>query len=764
MQTLDIARRVRHDLIKHLDVPLKGERLTADEVRVLMRRLFDSGSGICSMVVVLGFKLRREEGWSDQLEAAYRGIESVCLQLKGFEPGLKKIMLCGGVPADDLVDGLHGVVEAVRAFEQICEPLGGRDVVDDEWAALEFLGMVSASDGTDSEAKRMAAASADDHSEAGRAYEANGRIASPRRKKANSFEEHAFDYPEHALDAVDKHRVLVVDDRLVLVDRLQAHPTFQARFSWARRCEEMTCECSACPNRESCGYRRARTFQDTVQALRLARTHSRRIDAVLLDVRFDDLASDELLWLPDKPALNTEEKVKALQGLIIAHHLRRMPEFRHIPMVLMTSLSRLPDGAAHLLEGLEGLQFVDDEDSVEALAARLESVIKMGHESTVEQGYFWGSSPRIQQIRRQLEVMSQGPRTLLITGPSGSGKSSLVEHVIMPLSGRKRLVTLDLSAIPDTLVESELFGHVKGAYSGATQDRPGMIEEADGGILFLDEIGNLSLENQRKLLLFLQDKMLRRVGAAHETRRRIDVKVVAATHLDLEQEVAANRFRFDLYMRFGPAMRISLPSLADRRDDLPELVETLTQKIVHGEDMQPHILDMQRRCGSGTHIRVEFGKPLPLAFDDICVRFVPATCDLFLSYDWPGNTRELESVLDSLILRALYDLRVSQSKSRIVEIDHYYALRLLGGIDKVTPDSGHPVSDDGWLHEIGRMADFGELRQTLERQYLCKMFDACHGDIQRMGERMFGDDSKAMKQKILIRMNQLGISIKKLRG
>ena len=201
--------------------------------------------------------------------------------------------------------------------------------------------------------------------------------------------------------------------------------------------------------------------------------------------------------------------------MIIARQIRRMPQFRHIPIVLMTARSHLPQGAAGLLEGLEGLQFVDDDDSLETLASRLESVVKMGREAPVEQGYFWGTSPKIQQIRRLVEIMSIGPRTVFINGPSGSGKSALVEHIIYPLSQRKRLVTLDLSAVPDTLVESELFGHVKGAYSGATHDRVGLIEEADGGILFLDEIGNLSFENQRKLLLFMQDKMVRRVGAAH---------------------------------------------------------------------------------------------------------------------------------------------------------------------------------------------------------------------------------------------------------
>ena len=765
MQTLEMARRVRHDLIKHLDIPAEGQILTADEIRVLIRRIFDSGSGICALACVLGFRMRREEGWSERLNTAFVEIEKACAALKRHESGLKKLMLCGGVPEVALIQDLRALTESVHGFEVACEPscAGMTDTQDDAWSALEFFGLTPETKALSGEKGQSVA----------------GKYAEPPSTKAlkstdkaaklENFSEVSVLSSKNGIDArgetVEKPRVLVVDDRLVLVDRLQAHPTFRERFLWARRCGKTEYECTECPKRDSCEFKRARTYQDTVEALRFARMHARRLDAVLLDVRFDDLRPDELLWLPDMPAFNTEEKVKALQGLVIARHLRRMPEFRHIPIMLMTSLSRLPDGAASLLEGLEGLQFVDDEDSLDALATRLESVIRMGREATVVQGYFWGSSPRIQLIRRQLEIMSQGPRTLLITGPSGSGKSSLVEHIILPMSGRKKLVTLDLSAIPDTLVESELFGHVKGAYSGATQDRAGMIEEADGGILFLDEIGNLSMENQRKLLLFLQDKMLRRVGAAHETRRRVDVKVVVATHLDLEQEIAANRFRFDLYMRFGPAMRIALPALVERRDDLPALVETLVQKMMHGEDMMPHVMDMQRRCGGGSHIKVEFQNIGTVTSNDICIRFVPATRDLFLSYEWPGNTRELESVLDTLILRALYDLKVSNSKSRIVEIDHYYALTLLGGIDKVQAahQAQAALSDGTSFCEIGEMADFGELRQTLERRYLCQMFELCDGDLQLMGKKMFGDESKSVKQKILIRMNQLGISIKKLR-
>lgn len=743
MTPVEMARRVRHDLIKHLDIPDSGQKLDASASRVLMRRLFDSSVGLCRIGAVWGFKLRRDDGWMPELDNSLTHIEKLCAAISKREKQLQKQLLDAGVVPDEVIAELHQVVDAVHRFETVCEQVSNANVVDDEEAALSFFDFLSPKSGADVVTKT---------SQINAEYDKKSRDAVESRTSEMSSQNR-------------KMRLLVVDDHLMSIDRLQMHATFKKRFSWATVCGR-SCECESCECRESCENRRARNYHDVIHGLIKAREENKCVDALLMDVRFDDLDAEELVWIPELPALNKEDHVKALQGLIIARQLRRMPEFCHIPIVLMTARSRLPEGASSLLEGLEGLQFVDDDDSLEALAARVESIIRMGQDSPVEQGYFWGTSSKIQSVRRQIEIMSQGPRTVFITGPSGSGKSSLVEQIIYPLSGRRNMVTLDLSSVPDSLVESELFGHVKGAYSGAVHDRVGLIEEADGGILFLDEIGNLSLENQRKLLLFLQDKMVRRVGAAHETRRHVDVKVVVATHLDLSEEVAAGRFRFDLFMRFGPAMRIALPSLAERRDDLPDFVETLVLKIVHGEDMKPHIMEHRRRTGANGNIIVEFASKKKLNEKDLCVRFKDATRELFLGYDWPGNTRELESVLDTLILKALFDLRVSASNSRIIEIDHLYALSLLGGIERRN-ETGNALTrqaDECGLNlHVGQVADFGELRKQLEQQYLKQIFDTCHGDLGRMGAVLFGDDSPSMQHKITMRLNQLGMSVRRMK-
>ena len=729
----EMAKRLRHDLIKHLDIPKSNTPLSEAETAFLLQRLFDSGTGSCKLASVWGFKLRKDPAFEPRMEAPLKHIENLAADLYKDEKPLRKKLLTDHICPDETIQKIQALADAVQAFERICAPLPDPD----ETAAFAFFGI------TDPIAPTP-----------------------PEPLPPSTF-------PQNS-GASTKIKLLVVDDRPMSIARLQAHPIFQERFTFATLCDE-NIPCRECPQKNHCQRRRARNYSETISALALK--NDPPIDAILMDVRFDELTKDELLWPPELPNLTQESEVKALQGLIIARQIRRTPQYSHIPIIMMTARSRLPNGASLLLEGLEGLQFVDDEASLDVLATRIESVIKLGQESPVEGGYFWGTSPLIQQTRRQIEIMSQGPRTVYLTGQSGSGKSALVEHIIFPLSGRKKLVTLDLSAIPDTLVESELFGHVKGAYSGAASDRVGLIEEADGGVLFLDEIGNLSLENQRKILLFLQDKMVRRVGAAHDTRKHVDVKVVVATHLDLSKEVAAGRFRFDLYMRFGPAMRIDIPSLQERRNDLPQLVSTLAEKIAKSEDMTPAVNEHIRRCGAQNLIQVDFASGLSPDPNCLCIRFKQATRELFMNHPWPGNIRELESVLDTLILKALYDMRIARSKSRIIEIDHYYAMTMLGHFNNrlLSPETQESsaskaplvpaISEPPTTPELPilpRTKDFAELRQNLERDYLRAIYEKAQGDLSQMGELLFGDSSASMKHKITVRMNQLGLRIREI--
>jgi two-component system response regulator AtoC len=206
--------------------------------------------------------------------------------------------------------------------------------------------------------------------------------------------------------------------------------------------------------------------------------------------------------------------------------------------------------------------------------------------------------------------------TVLLTGESGTGKE-LVARAIHRRSQRSQgpFVAVNCSAIPQTLVESEFFGHEKGAFTDARESRPGRFEQADGGSLFLDEVGDLALDAQAKLLRALQEKQVQRLGA--RAPRAVDVRVIAATNKDLEKESREGRFREDLFWRLN-VVHIRLPPLRERRADLPILID---------------------------HFVYRFNRELGLAVQAIA----PDVRSLLCEYDWPGNVRELKDVAERLV-------------------------------------------------------------------------------------------------------------------
>jgi DNA-binding NtrC family response regulator len=216
------------------------------------------------------------------------------------------------------------------------------------------------------------------------------------------------------------------------------------------------------------------------------------------------------------------------------------------------------------------------------------------------------------RVHQQAKKVARLDSTILITGESGTGKTTIARMIHN--SGKRAdspFVAVNCASLPRDLIESELFGHKKGAFTGATEDRPGRAEIADGGTLFLDEIGDLPLELQPKLLTFLQDKTVQRVGS--NDVRTVDVRVIAATHQDLATMCQQNRFRQDLYYRLN-VLNIGMPSLSERRADIPSLANAVLQRI------------------SG-----QLG--LPICFDaDAIAQLV--------SHSWPGNIRELENVIE----------------------------------------------------------------------------------------------------------------------
>lgn len=228
-----------------------------------------------------------------------------------------------------------------------------------------------------------------------------------------------------------------------------------------------------------------------------------------------------------------------------------------------------------------------------------------------------GDSESINHIKVMIDKVAQTEARVLITGPNGTGKE-LVAHQLHEKSERSNfpLIEVNCAAIPSELIESELFGHVKGAFTSAVKDRAGKFEAADKGTIFLDEIGDMSLSAQAKVLRALQESMITRVGADKDIK--VDVRVVAATNKDLKKEIAEGRFREDLYHRLAVIL-IKVPPLNERRDDIPALIAHFSEKIA----------SEQGNAMKG---------------------FSAQAIKLLQEYDWTGNIRELRNVVERLII------------------------------------------------------------------------------------------------------------------
>ncbi len=236
-----------------------------------------------------------------------------------------------------------------------------------------------------------------------------------------------------------------------------------------------------------------------------------------------------------------------------------------------------------------------------------------------------GESKAISHIKDIIEKVAATDARVLITGPNGTGKE-LVAHWLHEKSDRSNatMVEVNCAAIPSELIESELFGHVKGSFTGANKDRAGKFEAANGGTIFLDEIGDMSLSAQAKVLRALQENKISRVGSDKDIK--VNVRVVAATNKDLKEEISEGRFREDLYHRLAVIL-IQVPSLNDRREDIPLLVEFFSQKIAEEQG----------------GVKKAFSKE---------------AIQLLQEYDWTGNIRELRNVVERLII--LGEKEVSQ--------------------------------------------------------------------------------------------------------
>jgi two-component system nitrogen regulation response regulator NtrX len=287
-----------------------------------------------------------------------------------------------------------------------------------------------------------------------------------------------------------------------------------------------------------------------------------------------------------------------------------------------------------------------------------------------------GTSYAIRTVTEKIELVAKTPARVLITGENGTGKE-LVAQALHANSPRAKgpFVEVNCAAIPSELIESELFGHMKGSFTGAVQDRAGKFEQADRGTLFLDEVGDMSLAAQAKVLRVLQDGVVTRIGGAKPIQ--VDVRVLAATNKNVEAEIAAGRFREDLYYRLN-VVPIHVPPLRERREDIPLLVAHFVSQLTGPAGLAPRTIG-----------------------DDAVARLQ--------SLDWPGNVRELRNTIERLLILS--------SGRRITAED---VERLVGR----RADTG-----EGGLGTLLDVPTFDAFKHAAERAYLVAKLRACDWNV-----------------------------------
>jgi len=296
-----------------------------------------------------------------------------------------------------------------------------------------------------------------------------------------------------------------------------------------------------------------------------------------------------------------------------------------------------------------------------------------------------GHSEVLLELRRQIEIVAPTSAWILIRGENGTGKE-IVAHTIHRLSKRKNkpFVEVNCAAIPEDLIESELFGHEKGAFTGATAQRKGKFDLAHGGTLFLDEIGDMSLKTQAKILRILQEQKFERVGGGKTIT--VDVRVLAATNKDLEYEISQGNFREDLYYRIN-VVPLEVPPLRDRKEDLAELVAEFLKEYAYKTNTERKAM-------------------------------TPAALQCLEEYDWPGNVRELKNLIERLVI---------MTPGPAIETKD-----LPAHLSKKTEPEGLSGVDPDFLKET----DFRTARGQFEKEFILRKLQEFGGNIAYTAEAL----------------------------
>ncbi|MFL1895982.1 sigma-54-dependent transcriptional regulator [Aquimarina sp. 2-A2] len=336
----------------------------------------------------------------------------------------------------------------------------------------------------------------------------------------------------------------------------------------------------------------------------------------------DGLAGVEMIKNEDFDLVLCDIKMPKMDGVEVLEAVKKIkPE---IPMVMISGHGDL-DTAVNTMR-LGAFDYISKPPDLNRLLNTVRNALdrkelvvenKMLKKKVSKNYEMIGDSKAISDIKNIIEKVAATDARVLITGPNGTGKE-LVAHWIHQKSERVKgpMIEVNCAAIPGELIESELFGHVKGAFTSANKDRAGKFEAANGGTIFLDEIGDMSLSAQAKVLRALQENKIQRVGSDKDIK--VDVRIIAATNKDLKKEIENNKFREDLYHRLAVIL-IKVPALNDRREDIPLLVAYFAKKIAEQQGMS-------------------------------LKTFSPKAIKQLQQYDWTGNIRELRNVVERLII------------------------------------------------------------------------------------------------------------------
>jgi DNA-binding NtrC family response regulator len=498
----------------------------------------------------------------------------------------------------------------------------------------------------------------------------------------------------------------------------------------------------------------ARCFAEAVEALGRSRG---RVDLVLLDVHFD-IEPSKLLGYREGVGGAALSDLKRRQGLSILQALRaRYPD---LPVILMTSRDELAlEGPAERLNAEEYTYFLDDEYvDARALSAQIEGILDARRGQQIDGPIFWGRSMVMRRVRQRLSILARGRLPVVLLGPTGTGKSLLARHFVHPRSGRKgRFVSIDLSTVPAELMAAHLFGSVKGAYTGSVGDRTGAFELAQGGTLFIDEVGNLSLDAQKMLLTVLQEGMVTRIGDLRE--RPVDAKVVVATNQDLAEAVREGTFRSDLYMRLNPATAVVLPALSERALDLDALLRhSLSRALEH-----PYLRDMvdDYRSAHGLPagpVEVSTGSGVPDTDGTMVLLFPERSMRLLRAHPWTGNLREFAMVAENTVLFALAEMTgVSGHRPGIVQVRPKLVRDMLtaAAAPETGPSVGHTMTVS-----LSPQDTLNKVAVACERQYFRALFLQREGNFGAMAEVLLGSSEHA--RKVQLRFNQLGLKVREL--